>query len=228
MLVLYDNAPADPVATGTNFFGFGIGGGFLRYQVAPGAGSYHAWFNGTSNMMNLTNTALNVLGNVTATGTIRSSSNIISTSTGTIGYSYPLTNGFFDLTDTVKTQGFVEQGNPGKYGSMFHQGFLSGSNNSGENINWNRARLFVRGCSLNTNDVATNVTLNIRCYNSNFGSNTTLSQIICKDYGSLQGYTMNISPFFSLSNVNNPYLGLQLATSNVSYRVGSASIIFSS
>jgi hypothetical protein len=227
VLTLYDFNGGESLATATGFFGFGVNTGAMRYQT-PTTNTTHVWYNGTTYAMSLTSTNLTVAGDITASNRLIALGPISSSSTGTIGITYSLTNGqFLDFTDTIKTLGFNEPGNPGKAGSMFHQGFFSGSNCSQENINWSRARLIIRGCTLNTNDVPTNVNLNIRCYNSNAGSNVTLTTMTCKDYGSLQGYTTNISPFFSLSNIVNPYLGLQLATSNVTYRVGNASIIFS-
>ena len=160
-------------------------------------------------------------------GTATFSSNVITQSTGTVGTQYILHAGFFDLVDTSNTFGFIEPGNPGMNGSMFHQGFFNGSNCSGQNITWTQARLMIRGCTINTNNTPTTVKLNISCFNSNTGSNIVISTMDCKDYGTLNGYTTNISPFFTLSNINMPFIGVQLATSNATYRVGPTSVFFS-
>ena len=160
-------------------------------------------------------------------GTAKFASNVITQSTGTLGTQYILNTGFFDMVDTSNTFTFVDPGNPGINGANFHQGFLNGSNSSGETLVWTRARLMIRGCSLGTSSNATNVSLNICCYNSNTNSNVVLSTMSCVDYGTNFGYTTNISPFFALSNLIMPNLGIQLATSNVTFRVGPTSILFS-
>ena len=159
-------------------------------------------------------------------GSLQVNSNIKSTSTGVIGIPYLLYGGYFDLTDTVETIGFTEPGNPGSSGSMFHLGFLNGSNCSGDFMSWTKARLVIRGCSLNTSN-STNTNINICCYNSNTGSNLVVATMTCRDFGTTNGYTTNISPYFTLSNNVAPYLGIQLVSSNVTYRVGPTNIIFS-
>ena len=45
IITLYDGNPADPVSTATNFYGFGINGGTLRYQT-DSTGSQHLFYNG--------------------------------------------------------------------------------------------------------------------------------------------------------------------------------------
>ena len=51
IISLYDQGASDPVSTATTFYGFGINGGTLRYQVP--ASSSHAWYNGSTNVMSL-------------------------------------------------------------------------------------------------------------------------------------------------------------------------------
>jgi hypothetical protein len=45
IITLYDGNAADPVSTATNFYGFGINGGTLRYQT-DSTGSQHLFYNG--------------------------------------------------------------------------------------------------------------------------------------------------------------------------------------
>jgi hypothetical protein len=47
ILTLYDGNPADPVASATNFYGFGINSGTLRYQV-DAAGNSHLFYSGAT------------------------------------------------------------------------------------------------------------------------------------------------------------------------------------
>jgi hypothetical protein len=47
ILTLYDGNPADPVASATNFYGFGINSGTLRYQV-DSAGNSHLFYSGAT------------------------------------------------------------------------------------------------------------------------------------------------------------------------------------
>ena len=63
VLALYDAGTADAVATASNFYGFGVNAGALRYQSAP-TGS-HRWFSGGSNTL-----ALDAVGNLTATANV--------------------------------------------------------------------------------------------------------------------------------------------------------------
>ena len=52
-LVLYDNAPTDDPNTATNFYGFGINAGMLRYQVDTDAAT-HAFYGGSTEYMRIT------------------------------------------------------------------------------------------------------------------------------------------------------------------------------
>ena len=229
LLTLFDLGPTDTAATACNFYGFGINPAVLRYQ-AP-INTTHSFYNGITNTMNLNatglgigttpTTALNVNGNAVI------NSNLSTQSTGTLFMPITLNTGYFDLINNTSTVGLVEPGNPCVAGSSFHSNLFNGSNCSGENINWTRARLLIRGCSLNTMNTATNVNLNIRCYNSNTNTQSTLVTMTARDWGSHQGYTTNLSPFFSISNLNRPYLGLQLVNSGLSYRVGQVTLLCS-
>ena len=50
-LVLYDGGFADAVATATNFYGFGVNGSTLRYQVP--SGQNHIWYAGSTSVMSI-------------------------------------------------------------------------------------------------------------------------------------------------------------------------------
>jgi hypothetical protein len=53
IITLYDGGASDPISTATNFYGFGINGGVLRYQCTSGAN--HVWYEaGTERMRILT------------------------------------------------------------------------------------------------------------------------------------------------------------------------------
>ena len=63
LLVLADQDPTESVATGTNFYGFGMAGGLLRFQV-PGA--VFGFFSGSTELMRLDTTGLGIGTNVPA------------------------------------------------------------------------------------------------------------------------------------------------------------------
>jgi hypothetical protein len=67
LLVLYDHGSTDALDTATNFYGFGINSGTLRYQVPSAA--VNKWYSGTTNTMTLDGS-----GNISA--------NAINTATG--------------------------------------------------------------------------------------------------------------------------------------------------
>ena len=48
LLVLWDVIPADPLASATSFFGFGINNNTLRYQVNNDGSDYHLFYSGSS------------------------------------------------------------------------------------------------------------------------------------------------------------------------------------
>ena len=59
LLVLLDQTgTGDPLLTATNFYGFGINSGLLRYQVASGGA--HVFFGGTTEYMRITNTGVGI------------------------------------------------------------------------------------------------------------------------------------------------------------------------
>jgi hypothetical protein len=51
LLVLYDQDSTETLNNASNFYGFGINGGTLRYQVPSGA--VHKWYSGTTNTMTI-------------------------------------------------------------------------------------------------------------------------------------------------------------------------------
>ena len=73
-LVLYDNAPTDNPNTATNFYGFGINSGMLRYQVDTVAAT-HAFYGGSTEYMRI------VAGNM-GIGTTNPQARLDVTSTG--------------------------------------------------------------------------------------------------------------------------------------------------
>lgn len=73
-LVLYDNAPTDNPNTATNFYGFGINAGMLRYQVDTDAAT-HAFYGGSTEYMRI------VAGNM-GIGTTNPQARLDVTSTG--------------------------------------------------------------------------------------------------------------------------------------------------
>jgi hypothetical protein len=58
LLVLYDLGSSDSLATACNFYGFGVNGNTLRYQVPDN--QKHQWYGGTTAMMTLTNSSLGI------------------------------------------------------------------------------------------------------------------------------------------------------------------------
>jgi hypothetical protein len=55
LLVIKDNLPTENITSGTNFYGFGVNGGTLRYQ-APAAANFHRFYTGTTLAYTITNT----------------------------------------------------------------------------------------------------------------------------------------------------------------------------
>ena len=66
IITLYDSNPADPVSTATDFYGFGINGGILRYQAPTGAS--HRFYCSTTLAATISSTGINVPGVITNPG----------------------------------------------------------------------------------------------------------------------------------------------------------------
>jgi predicted acyltransferase (DUF342 family) len=76
ILTLYDNAPTDSAATATNFLGFGINSGLLRYQTP--SGNNHGFYVGTNNAVTINGNSTTIFnGDQTLASTAASSSNDI-------------------------------------------------------------------------------------------------------------------------------------------------------
>jgi len=157
-------------------------------------------------------------------GVIHANSNILCTSTGTINTTLILQYAYMDVPVGSSTFAInAEPGNNYSYqGSTFNQGFLNGSNCSGETIAWNRGRLIIRSCTNNTNKTASTWSnVAIRCYNSNTQAWNTLTNTTIADQGSFYGYTTNITPWFSLgSYTTTTCLGIQIPGSGATVRIG--------
>jgi hypothetical protein len=151
----------------------------------------------------------------------------------TLGPCLQLNQGYMDLlTGTTATYSLnLESGNPGAYGgSMFHSGFLNGTDSSGTSLVWSTARLLIRGCRTGTNTTASTCTMQIRVYNTVTGwvtvkkpDGTTDCQFDVTDAGSSHGYTTNVSPAFKLTTAQlvDPVLGIRITTpAAVTYRLG--------
>jgi hypothetical protein len=176
---------------------------------------------------------LDINGSGRATGNFVSASNVRSSS-GMLGPWMPLTKAYFDMvTNTTPYQlGMIDDGNPGLYGgSVFHNGFLNGADNSGMALKWNKALVNIKGCRLGTLTTPSSCTAVLQCCNPSTGSNVAWTSLTSPftlyDYGSSYGYTNNPSPVFSLANSNAASLGLLITSpASVTYRVGSCSICF--
>jgi len=68
MLVLFENGTADAVLNATSFSGFGVNTSTMRYQV-PNSWS-HNFYAGSTSLMQLSNSYLSVLGNITTSGSL--------------------------------------------------------------------------------------------------------------------------------------------------------------
>jgi predicted acyltransferase (DUF342 family) len=114
LLVLYDSASTDAVATAYNFFGFGVNGSTLRYQ-APAA-NQHLWYLGNTAQMTLNSGGLSV-GAVTCT-TIVTQNNNINVGTGTVYSATHSNSGNMQVGGYLQLQGAtncvqITNGDPG-------------------------------------------------------------------------------------------------------------------
>ena len=105
LLVLYDLGSSDSLATACNFYGFGINGSTLRYQV-PAIAQMHQWYGGTTAMMTLSNSLLGI-GTTSPTESIHSTNKI---------YSQVQVLGTSNDSAAVPSFSFKENSNTG----MFH------------------------------------------------------------------------------------------------------------
>jgi hypothetical protein len=148
-----------------------------------------------------------------------------------VGPTMMLNGGWMDLTTGTNTYTLsLEPGNTGAAGgAMFHQGFLNGTDNSGDGLAWTTARLLIRGCRTGTNTTPSTCTADVRIYSSNAWTTakkpdgTTNCTMSLTDFGSSHGYTTNVSPPFKLlaAQLTDPVLGIRISSpSGVTYRCG--------
>jgi hypothetical protein len=171
----------------------------------------------------ITNTNL-ISNNITGTNlnvTTISSGNIYS-GAGILGPTILLQNNYIDVTvgtfnssfTSSNTVLFIEPGNPGNYGAIGNDnGFGTGilTNTSNDSIQWNYARLIIRGVSLNTQTTGSSITLQPFILEGITETMNTQNNFNVVDSGSDYGYSTWISPWFSTNNVNKlQSLGIQV------------------
>jgi hypothetical protein len=76
IVTLWDGGSGDNPATATNFFGLGINGGTLRYQVAAAALDRHAFFGGSTEYARITSTGVSILTGAAPTANLHVQGNI--------------------------------------------------------------------------------------------------------------------------------------------------------
>jgi hypothetical protein len=163
----------------------------------------------------------------------------IHTGAGSLGPSIMLQYKFIDVTTgsytsytASNTIVFTEDGNPGLNGSIgYSSGFGTLSDGSSDNISWNRARLIMRGVSLNTGTSGSTVVIQPFAVQSSTGTLYTQSSFTVTDSGSLRGYTTWISPWFNTNIVSDiQSLGIKVLSLNGStggnVRIGSTYLQF--
>ena len=177
----------------------------------------------TGTNLKLTN---GIIDNITGTNlhiTTISSGNIYS-GAGILGPTFLLQNNYVDVTvgtfninsnfTSSNTVLFIEPGNPGIYGAIGNDnGFGTGilTNTSNDSIQWNYARLIIRGVSLNTYTTGSSITLQPFILEGISGIMNTQNNFNVVDSGSDYGYSTWISPWFSTNNVNKlQSLGIQV------------------
>ena len=150
-----------------------------------------------------------------------SSGNIYS-GAGILGPTILLQNNYVDVTvgtfnnsfTSSNTVLFIEPGNPGIYGAIGNDnGFGTGilTNTSNDSIQWNYARLIIRGVSLNTQTIGSSITLQPFILEGITETMNTQNNFNVVDSGSDYGYSTWISPWFSTNNVNKlQSLGIQV------------------
>ena len=132
IISLYNTADVANSAS-TGFYGFGINGGLLRYQVP--SGSNHTWFGGPTFLANLSSAGLTVSGNVSAVDTVLTGNLQIVYYQGIQAQNYasqPYLRSSFNTTTTSETVMF---GAPGNHGSANVMTLVSNSAMVGMGIN---------------------------------------------------------------------------------------------
>ena len=173
--------------------------------------------NGTLTSMTSTNLlSTNVVSQTVSTGTIY-------TDAGILGPTFLLQNNYIDAVvnnqdgfTASNTILFIEPGNPGIYGAIGNNsGFGSGilTNTSNDLIQWNYARLIIRGVALNTSTTGSTIGIQPFILQSISGTMNTQQNFNVSDSGTDYGYSTWISPWFSTNSVNAlQSLGIQLVS----------------
>jgi microcystin-dependent protein len=129
---------------------------------------------------------------------------------GTIGPQMMLNWGYMDLSKSQVFSLNQEPGNPGN--SMFNGSNFLFQDKTGENGQWNYARLLFRGTTIsgtNGNTVSIQIQSNVNSLWNNIGSNFTIST---NDPSGINGYNTYSSPWFSHTDIgiNNPSIGIKI------------------
>lgn len=173
--------------------------------------------NGTLTSITSTNLlSTNVISQTVSTGTIY-------TDAGILGPTFLLQNNYIDAVvnnqdgfTASNTILFIEPGNPGIYGAIGNNsGFGSGilTNTSNDLMQWNYARLIIRGVALNTSTTGSTIGIQPFILQSISGTMNTQQNFNVSDSGTDYGYSTWISPWFSTNSVNAlQSLGIQLVS----------------
>ena len=180
---------------------------------------------GTSNP----SVALDVSGDIAATQNIKSS-------VGTLGPCFSLIpeSAYADVSvnNSLILDNTLEAGNPANntnkalfYGSSFLY-----QDCSGENMQWNSARILFRGCPLTTYDSTSVFTVQDFVYNRNPQYGDISPQFTLYNDGSDFGYVTYSTPWFSMESANPRHIALSYISNseNADFRVGQVLIQFKS
>jgi hypothetical protein len=151
--------------------------------------------------------------------------NSIKTGAGTLGPFILLQTHYIDVTTgnysgytSSNTIIFNEPGNPGSNGAIgYTNGFGSGnlSDGSNDNIIWNRARLVIRGVSLNTANTPASVVIEPIAIQATSGNVYTQTSFTANDNGTNRGYSTWITDWFTTNIVSDSQaLGIKVLSLN--------------
>ena len=125
IIALYDGNSADNPVNANNFYGFGVNGNTLRYQVPSSTTDRHTFFGGSSEFARITGTGISILTGAAPSANLHVSGNIYASNAVTTTNVFANTLTMSNATSTINVTGNIYASNAVTTTNLFTAGITS-------------------------------------------------------------------------------------------------------